>query len=551
MDPGLAAAVLREYARRFPQVVQRSEQTFKLPEGCREPLPSDSFPKQWAYVTSTAKLNALCASRRAGKTEAEILRKSRLLCRPGAIGHYVNLIRRNAKKQFWNKLVKYLARLGWVEGQHFEANWSDMILTTDWGSWVQALSCHDVSGVKAVRGDRSDDFTVDECQEPNDDVITGLVEAAEPMLTDTDGCMNLDGTPPEAEPCFFSEALDSQGWAHFYWTQFDHDHPRSREEKWATVKERCRKRNLPVNVIEGKDEQGRLTLELGTDEGGRIVGTHPVVSREIFGRRVKDPTKLAYEYMAGRNDYDPATVDFTPGDGRQWRHAGGLDIGFQDNDCIVIGAYNRKDDKRRLYARWGWLHNHLDYEDTKDVITVVVRVFGHMPWVGDYHGGGSLKIIESLRSRMRLLLGEKPKDVMISVGLVNDDYRTGRLLIHTDQEHLTRQLLEEVGRLDWDDMRKARVRRIIEAGAAAFDIAGDSGKVATSVNQRTRKKEINKKGFHSDATETGRYMHHAAWHFLARTPKVEPTADQKRTARILAKAARLRDPFGLKRRHVG
>lgn len=521
--------------------VEEAEERLPEPEAERVlnvPAAADSFPEQWCYVQSENKLNAVCCSRRAGKTQGEILRKVCILAKPGTYSHYVSLIRRNAKKQFFTPLLRMLDELGWVRGRDYRANETEMIITTAWGSFLQALSCDDIAGVKAVKGDRSDDFTIDECQEPNDDVIRALVEvAAEPMLTDTDGALNLLGTPPEAEPCFFSEALDSDGWAHFHWTQFDHDYPRPREKKWETVKKRCGRRHLKLDVQEAVNDNGKLVLVLGP-------GTHPTVAREYFGKRVKDPSKLAYEYMPGRNDYDPADVDFTNGHDREWRHAGGLDIGFQDNDAIVIGAYNRKDPERKLYARWQWLHNHLDYEDTKDVVTIVQRVFGSMSWVADYHGGGSLKIVESLRTRLRLMLGLKPPDVMISVGLVNDDYRTGRFLIHTEQVEITKKLLEEVGHTDWDDRRKERVRTMIESGAAQANIAKDAGKVTKTVNPRTRKVEINKKGFHSDLTECGRYMHHAAFHFLAKKPKPEPTPEEKRTMRILAKAAARKNPFG-------
>lgn len=431
-------------------------------QGGRVPQPSDSFPEQWAYVTSDALFNAVCCSRRAGKTTGAVMRALRLMgTRPGTRVHYVTLIRRNCRKLFWRPLLAELDRRGW----EYEANETDLIVSLANGSWLQAMSCDDLRDVKAVKGDRSSLFMVDECQENLDDVLRALIDvAATPMLTDSGGMLDLLGTVPEVEPCFFSEALDSPGWRAFSWTMFDHDFPDTRGVKRQRVQEILDKRGLTWDS--------------------------PLAQREYLGRRVRDPSTAAYEYEPKRNDYEPAAVDFETG---TWRHALGLDLGFQDNDAIVVVGWDREDAERRLYVRHVWQASHQDVDQLAATLKDVIAAYRPSYFVGDHGGHGAVKVLETLANRLRVSFAIKPPDVMVSVGLVNDDLRTGRLLVPAGSE-LGREL--------------PRVQR--------------------SENATTRKVEINKRGHHSDLTEALRYAHHAARHYANRAPKPEPTRDELR-----------------------
>jgi len=493
--------------------------------GLRLPTMASSFLEQWAYVVSTALFNAVCCSRRAGKTNGAVPRAILVLARAGTCVHYVNLVRRNARKQFWRPLLNRLAKLGWVEGRDYIANEGDMIVRTAWGSTLQAMSCDSTAGTKAVQGDRSDLFMVDECHLPNDDVLELLIEVATPMLTDTGGQLDLLGLPPEAEPTYFSDALDSDGWAHFHWTQFDHDFPRSREAKWASVKDSCQKRKLALDVTEATNDNGQLVLLVGPN-------THPVVLRQYFGKRARDPSKVAYEYRRGRNDYDPALVDFTKG---TWRTSWGLDLGFSDHDALVVGSSRYDDPERKILVRWFWQRRHLDVFDLADLLRAVREVLRPSTATGDHGGHGATKTMKSVEKVLGLPINKKPGDVMISVSLVNDDLRGGRVLLPT-QDLYTAKIAAAARRLfasepkrlvvvlamlgvDHDETaamardllakddpdRLKAVLEMLEAEPA--DLGTELGQVVKSTNPRTKKVEINKKGKHSDLSEGFRYMH--------------------------------------------
>lgn len=231
--------------------------------------------EQWLYMTSAARFNTVACSRRAGKTTAAWMRAGMMLARPGTWTHYVSLLRRNARTQFFLPLLRWIEARGWPH----KANLSDLIIETPWGSYLKAFSVTDMGSVGSVKGDRSDLFMLDECQEPQDDVIEALIDvAATPMTIDTGGAIDLLGTVPEVEPCFFSKALDSDRWSHFAWTMFDHDLPRPAAEKRADVEEVIRTRGL--------------TWE------------HPIVQREYLGRRVRDASKFVYDFDLERNTYE-------------------------------------------------------------------------------------------------------------------------------------------------------------------------------------------------------------------------------------------------------
>ena len=476
------------------------------------PTLAESFPQQWAYETSDAQFNAVACSRRAGKSRGAVRRHTSMLMTigKGEWTHAGSLIRRNARKHFWNPVKEHLA----ARGIGFKADEREMILQTELGTWFQAFGCDDERDTKAVQGDGSRLFTIDECHLPNDDILKLLVDVATPMLTDTGGMLDLLGLPPQTDG-FFRRSLDGVGedgepvdpalrFKVFGWHMFDHDFPRSREEKLADVVRRAGARGLKIVVNQTTGADGRPVITMGE-------GTHPIAAWTYFGARVVDPSTLAYEFQRGRNEYDPATVDFSKG---EWRTGWGIDLGWSDHDAIVICSVNVNDPKRRMYVRWAWRHKHLDVFDDADLVRVVREVFSAGRVVGDEGGHGAKKTLMSLARVLRLNIDPKPKDVMASVGPMNDDFRTGRILLPT-RDVVTPKLVEAAERIYEGDPERLKAvlamllntpRPDIPKNAPA-DLGTELGQVIKSVNPRTKKVEINKRGKHSDLTEALRYCH--------------------------------------------
>jgi hypothetical protein len=444
----------------------------KADAGGRIPLEGESFPQQWAYETSAARYNAVMCGRQSGKTSGARRRARRVLgIKPGSRVIYATLIRRNCRKLFWQPIKDELYAAGWT----FKHNDTEMVMSLPNGSWMQALSCSGLDDLKTIRGDQADLFILDECQEPNDDVIEALtLKIVPPMLMKRGGMLDLLGTVPEVEPNVFSKCLDSPLWRAFGWTPWD-------------------------NPYVPNEEIQRTCDETGIGPG------HIVYEREIMGRRVKDPSKLAYEYVPATNDYKPGGVDFLQG---QWRHSLGLDLGFQDRDAIVVLGWNRQDDQRRLYVRHTWQQNHLDVDQLADVVAEVVAQYHPNYIVGDHGGHGAVKVLETLRNRLGIQIERKPGDVMVSVGLVNDDLRTGRLMLEEGSE-----------------------------------LGSDLGRVQRTVDRNTNRVVINKKGYHSDLSEALRYAHCAARHWASKAPPPELTRDERRDMQWQKERKRQANPW--------
>jgi hypothetical protein len=436
----------------------------------RAPVPEESFPGQWSYVTSEAKRIALKCGRQWGKTSGHRLRARRNLSRARRT-LYIHMVRDNANEQFFQPLMLELADAGW----EMDTNETHLIARATNGGVVKAWSADDVRAIRKGRGFQWDDVILDESQSFPEDVITPLMDhVIIPTLFKTGGSIVLSGTPPEVEGGYFIRSWEGGAWERHGGAIFENPH-------------------IPAEHV----REAYATRGIGPG--------HPIWEREVMGLMVTDPDALAYEYRRGRNDYTPTEGQFDEG---QWRHSMGLDLGFQDADAIVVLGWRRDDAERRLYERFRWQANHLDVDQLAVKVREVVKQYRPV-LVGDHGGHGAVKVLETLKSRMGLEINAKPTDVMASVGLVNDDFRAGRLLL--------------------------------EQGSPLGD---ELLRVTRQLNPRTGRLEINKQGFHSDLSEALRYAHHAARHWASKPPKKELTINEQRRQREQEQRRREDDPYG-------
>jgi hypothetical protein len=456
----------------------------------------------WEYETTDSPRNAVCCSRRAGKTFTGRRRAIRVAATgAGRWVHVVSLIRRNAKKHWWTGINSTLHALGW-RPKVWEG---DMILRLENGSHIQALGIDDVADVKKLQGDFSNLVIGDEAHLPNDHVQTEFYKAAAPMLDDYGGAFDWLGLPPQIEPTEFSRALDNPEWRTYNWHSLDHDYPEPRDKKRARIEQELKRRGLTWDS--------------------------PEAQRIYLGKRARDPNVTAYEYQAGRNDYAPSSVDFDkPG----WSHSVGLDFGYQDRDAVVVLAWRMDDPQQRAYVRFAWQRNHLSTDSLADVVLLVGLVYHPITWTFDHGGHGAVKVGETLAERLRIEMNTKPPDVEVSVGMVNDDLRTGRLLLPVVDVETPLVMEAARRRFAGRPSELARVETLLrDAGAS---VGAELSKVPKLVNPRTMKLSINPKGpNHSDVSEALRYAHAGAANWRAKAPKRELTEDEQRLARRQAK----------------
>jgi hypothetical protein len=449
----------------------------------------DSFPKQWAEVTSKSRFKTKKCSRRAGKTGGSVV-ETALDCttKPGWRTLYINLTALNAQLQFFDPLQEFLRK----KQIHFTANNSDLLIYFDNGSFVRAMGCDNIGEVKTKLGDKWDRIYVDEMQSYGDVVLKELIERAiMPTLVDRGGSLTCQGTPAVTKAGYWYDLYTKSPFAHYGWTLFDNPF-------------------IQHDIQPILDARG---LKL----------TDPIVRREYFGEDVIDPSAIVFKYESPRNDlptcpaYDRWGIPAFLGDAYfyetmrpepnhpAWRFAMGLDLGFSDHDAIVVLGWRMDDPHHRLYECWSWQENHLDYLKVADVFKRAVEKWMPQKICVDTGGHGARKIMESLKAVFSMFtFTMKPASVLDSISLVNDELRSGRMLI--DPNGI---LAHDLGLVVWTD-----------------------GKHEVEMSD----------AFHSDLAAALRYAHSCAYHYQSEGPPPVETDDDRRIRQWLEARAVREDP---------
>ena len=455
-----------------------------------EPITAaDSFPKQWEYVASSARFKVVKCSRRAGKTEGAVIRTAKLATeQPGRRVLYINLTATNADQQFFRPLVSLLRR----KDISFHEDNADLMVYWANGSYVRAMGCDNVGEVKTKLGDRWDEIIISEMQSYGEEVLYDLIDRASlPTLVDRGGGLTCEGTPAVTKAGYWYDLYTKSNFVKFGWTLFD---------------------NPFINHdIESVLEARGLKL------------TDAIVRREYFGEDATDPSALVFKYLSPRNDI-PACEPlrdrwvFHGVDGRiwpetvrpepkhpAWRYAMGMDLGFSDHDAIVVLGWRMDDGARRLYECWSWQENHLDYLKLADVFKAAVEKWQPQRICVDTGGHGARKLMESLKAVFAMYTFVlKPANVLDSIALVNDELRTGRMLVDPN-------------------------------GLIAHD--------ANLVVWKPDKHETEESdAFHSDIMAALRYAHSCAYHYQAKAPAPPETDEDRRVRQWLERKAVREDP---------
>jgi len=235
---------------------------------------------------------------------------------------------------------------------------------------------------------------------------------------------------------------------------------------------------------------------------------HPIVQSEFFGELVTNPEALVWEYDPQRNHCDPLEHGACTPD--VWRFAMGIDLGFQDRDAIVILGWRKDDPEHRLFVMEQWQKNHQDVDQLAAVVMPLYHKWRPVSVVGDHGGHGAVKVLETLANRLGITMERKPGDLLVSIGLVNDDFRAGRLKVPPGTPVAADARLET-----WD--------------------------------QNSPVKQVDKSGYHSDIMAALRYAHEGARHYQGKAPKPEPTREEKRDAWLARKHRFNTDPYNMGR----
>lgn len=399
----------------LPDFAQSIFSTIKI-DSCEELVSlADSFQPQWAMINDDARAICLMCSRRAGKTEGLqwlVLKKAQETS--GFRVLYIHHTREVAKQQFFEPLREKIKAKKIAETDHDE---TVVNVTFGRNCFVQVVGCDKEKEVGKKLGFKWDLIIIDECQEFKDAILVRLVDKTIlPTLIDKGGRLILAGTPAEVEAGLWYKAIMGQyeegGFRQHRWTLLENPHI-TRE-----------------NIVETMAIRG-FKIDFSNVDNNDIL-----IQREIFGRQVIDPALLAYCYQRGElfNDWPVGGIPDVNSD--QWRYAMGIDIGGanegNDRDAVVVLGWMMNDPEHRLWEREAWEETELDSEEfCRRVLATYRRWRPMMAVCGDTGGAGANKALATVSNRAGGIdFTSKPTSVDLSMRLLNDEFRSGRLKIN-------------------------------------------------------------------------------------------------------------------------
>lgn len=444
------------------------------------------FPGAWRVCQDESSAQVWKCSRRSFKTGTAIRRTvKRSSERAGWRTLYIHRTRALAKQQFFetgetvgeypNRGIRELLR-------HHNIPELRHDLTELWvrlhnGSLIQAIGCDNIRDVDKKLGFQWNDIILEECQDWDDDILQRLVKKTIiPTLFDRGGSMTLMGTPAQVEFGFWYELYTDSPFTKHEWTLLDNP--------FITREEVVSKYRLAGLLVDFENPRNN----------------DPLVQREVFGLHAIDKSALLYAYEPGRNDWDDGKPpDTTTG---PWSFAYGLDIGGanegNDRDADAVLGWRRDDPEHRLYEIASWEARQLDSEQ---LAAIASRNYGAWkPMVaacGDTGGAGANKAMATISKRVGgIHWTPKPTSVELSMRLLNDELRSGRLKVNP------------------------------------------KGLIARDCRLCTKNGK-----YHSDVMAALRYAQHCATNFMAKPPPPPETDDERRVRQWLERRAAMEDPY--------
>jgi hypothetical protein len=416
---------------------------------CTDPETGKLHAPQWEFATTDERDCLVLVGRQGGKTGGARLRAAKMATsKARSRTLYVAYDLALGRDEFFEPLCELLTEWGWK----YQSDATKLRIKLENGSVIQCKSADDMRSAGRLRGRNWDLIIVDEAQELAPDVLKKLiVDVIGPMLLRRKGALAILFTPPDVQAGWLWEEFKSGRWKLFQWAQADNPWlPPGETALWLT------KRGMTID--------------------------HPIARREILGLWEPNAEKQVYEFDYRVNIYDPGPVktdepailpvgpDFPP---ESWSYGIGGDIGWRHPSSVTMVAWNRKDIRKRLYEILTQGAPEWTVDKWFEVLMSLRLHIKKRPFrsvVIDQAGSGGLNVVHSLEERFRgmglpIELTYKPASVTASVGLTNDEFRTGRLLLRKDSP-----LLEEIPQTIWKSNSNRQ-----EIDKAKFDPHGLDG----------------------------------------------------------------------------
>lgn len=370
-------------------------------------LISSLFSKQRAFVLDQSKRKSALCSRRAGKTQGFSVSGSLSLIDSvqGDVA-YIGLTKGAAKRLMFRPLQKLSKdfQLG------FEFNRADLTATAPNGNTYFLFGADTEDDIERIRGLKLKKVQVDEAASFRRHLRYAIQEVIEPALIDTDGVLELGGTPSANPTENFFHAVTTgleAGYSNHSWTILDN----------------------PFIPHAGRWLDDYLERKGWTKE-------HPIFMREWLGIWTMDGDTLVYKYRREKQHFEDLPHN-------KLMYVMGCDLGFDDAFAITVIGFS--DDLRTCFVVDQFKKSELLPAQMAEEIQKRRERFEPVSIVAD-HGGLGKAICKEFQERYGIPLKAAEKaQKRAYIELCNGDLLSGAVRIRDNTP-----LANEMRVLQWD-----------------------------------------------------------------------------------------------------
>lgn len=397
MDKKRALKILEEIERRKPV-----------------DLLSTSFPKQTDFINDPSEMKAALTTRRAGKSYAvAIMLVKFCLENQNTRCAYLSLTRDHCQRVMTNYSTGALRKL--LRDFKIKAHFTKIPLSLSFsnGSSIHFQGINDTEEEREkLRGEHFKLVVVDECGSMTIDFQKALDDVISPTLWDDKGQLVLIGTPSNQKNYFWNITTNQvPGWSNHFWTA--DDNPYTRE---GYHKDIDKKKLANPNIYENHGFQ-----------------------QEFLGQWTVDATKQLYKYSP-LNLIAPIDTKLL----YKYTFILAMDIGWEDDNSFVVGAWSQHDDK--LYILYSWSKNHMYMEEIIAKVEEIKKQFPISIYVID---SSNKMYVEDLKRKSRIPFlpatkGRKGMEKINYIHMLNSDFAINKIQIVKDN---CQSLLKEYDKL--------------------------------------------------------------------------------------------------------
>jgi hypothetical protein len=415
-------------------------------------------------LSDASRVKAVVCPRRSGKSWTALSDTHDFALRhPASVCVIICLTLKAAKQIYWNSVMPRFHRQFGIRANYHH---TDMRITLENGSVIFFVGAETKAELEKLRGASYDRAIIDEAKSYPPDLLRELmVDVLRPALLDRRGTLMLIGTPGTILDGPFYEgtfpgALDDKDHPYSrtydapeeFWVKNPHRHTwRYSRHSW-TAKDNTALPHLWADALLIKEQEG-------------WGDSHPTWCREYLGQWVSSDDAFVYAYASlvgkdpGRVQWkpdltQPRTVDSGSGakhglpPGTDYRYVLGMDLGFEDDFALVVGAYDLESGV--LYHVYDFKLNHQDVYQVADHLSRAIDRFdGRIDAaVADNVGSGKM-VIETLNRRhgFNIQPAEK-REKWDFIELLNADFHSGKckLIPGSDLDFEMRTLQFDLGK---------------------------------------------------------------------------------------------------------